>query len=304
MPKIFVIIVTYNGAKWICNCLGHLADGQSPVDIIVIDNGSTDDTASLIQNNFPKANIIKQKNNLGFGQANNIGIKYALAREADYVFLLNQDAYVYPTTIAELLFIHQSHPDYGIISPLQLNGSGKELDVLFQKFFSNSYSHKLCIKLGAGHLISSNILPVRFVNATAWFIPTACIEKVGLFDSSFYHYGEDNNYCSRAQYHGFKVGVTPLASIRHDKVYNLPKKDLLLRKIHLVPLCILLDLRKNIAVASLLVIWKLIGYGWKGIMQRSPEVRKNVLKEIKWISYNFPEIMHNRALTKLPYTNK
>lgn len=301
MPKIFVIIITYNGARWICNCLGHLANSRSTVEIIVIDNGSTDDTVSLIQKNFPKTLLIKQKANLGFGQANNIGIKYALARDADYVFLLNQDVYVYPTTIDELLFLHERHPDYGIISPLQMNGNGKEIDVLFQKFVSNSYSHKFAEQLVAGQLASFNLLPVRFINATSWFISKSCIEKTGLFDSSFYHYGEDNNYCSRVQYHGYKVGVTPLAAIRHDKVYDLPKKELLLRQIHLVPLCLLLDLRKNVFVILLLIFWKFVGYEWKGISQRSPEIRKCVRKEIKWLFYNFSVIMHNRALSKIPY---
>ena len=88
--KIFIIIATFNGMKWLPKCL----KSTMPYSVIVIDNGSTDGTTDYILSNYPNVNILRQKKNIGFGQANNIGISYALKEGADYVFLLNQDAYL------------------------------------------------------------------------------------------------------------------------------------------------------------------------------------------------------------------
>ena len=86
----FIIIVTYNAMPWLSKCL----ESTKPYAIVVVDNNATDGTVSYIKENYPLITILPQKENLGFGQANNIGMSYALKQGADYVFLLNQDAYL------------------------------------------------------------------------------------------------------------------------------------------------------------------------------------------------------------------
>lgn len=76
--------------QWLQKCL----DSCKGYQVIIVDNNSTDGTVSFIKENFPNIHLIPQTENLGFGQANNIGIKYALEQRAEYVFLLNQDAYL------------------------------------------------------------------------------------------------------------------------------------------------------------------------------------------------------------------
>jgi N-acetylglucosaminyl-diphospho-decaprenol L-rhamnosyltransferase len=97
--KVVVIIVTYNGAGWIEKCLNSLRNSSLNTDVIVIDNASTDETVSLIENLYPEVELVKRANNLGFGQANNIGLRMALDQNADFVFLLNQDAWIDQDTI-------------------------------------------------------------------------------------------------------------------------------------------------------------------------------------------------------------
>ena len=92
--KIFAIVVTYNGMRWYDRCFGSLRNSDMPVETIVIDNASTDETVSYIKEHFHEVCLIESKENLGFAKANNIGIKRALDNGADYVFLLNQDAWV------------------------------------------------------------------------------------------------------------------------------------------------------------------------------------------------------------------
>ncbi|MBZ9787851.1 glycosyltransferase [Psychroflexus sp. CAK57W] len=86
----YVIIVTYNAMSWIDRCLQSTGD----YPVVVVDNASTDQTVVHIQSNYPKATLLPQNKNLGFGQGNNVGISYALNQGAEHVFLLNQDAYL------------------------------------------------------------------------------------------------------------------------------------------------------------------------------------------------------------------
>src|SRR5579871_5439126 len=96
--KVLVIIVTYNGMKWMSKCMHTLYNTNMPIDVVVIDNGSTDGTQKFIIENYPQAQFIQSQQNLGFGKANNIGILKAIEENYDYAFLLNQDGYLEPDT--------------------------------------------------------------------------------------------------------------------------------------------------------------------------------------------------------------
>ena len=76
--KIYTIVVTYNGEKWVDKCFGSLQQSNIPVHIVAIDNASTDGTIKKIKNDYPEVEIIINKKNIGFGQANNIGLQRAL----------------------------------------------------------------------------------------------------------------------------------------------------------------------------------------------------------------------------------
>lgn len=210
--KIVVVIVTYNGLRWLNQCLGSLRQSVIPIQAVVIDNLSTDATVDYIQNNFPEVYLIKNSWNAGFGQANNIGIKYALKQDADYVFLLNQDAWIEPDTLELLVDAHKKNHDLGILSPVHLNGAGNELDGNFSKYLNVLNKSTLQQK---GEMVIAG-----FVNAAAWLLPRETIEKVGGFDSLFVHYGEDRDYCQRVRYHGLSIGVVTSSIIYHDRVYS------------------------------------------------------------------------------------
>jgi GT2 family glycosyltransferase len=212
MFKVFTIIVTYNGMKWIDKCLKSVVY-QS--EVIVIDNNSTDDTLCFITERFPTVIVLPQTENLGFGLANNKGIDYAIKNGADAVFLLNQDAFAQTDCITNLKKAAQNNPEYGIISPIHLNGDGTEVDYTFLKVTSPFSASNLTSDLIV-RKFSKSIYPLKFINAAAWFIPTEVFYKVGGFDPLFFLYGEDDNYCQRIIYHGFKIGIIPNATIFHD----------------------------------------------------------------------------------------
>jgi len=226
--KVKAIVVTYNGLKWIDRCLGSLRRSSVPIEVIVIDNGSTDGTVEKIRAEFVDVHLITNSENLGFGKANNIGIAIGLDDKADYFFLLNQDAWVNSDSIKKLIEIHKENSQYGILAPIRkFRNNQLELDVL-----------KNIIDFGAADLISDlffkievqNIYSIDFIAAAAWLISSDCIKKIGGFDPIFFHYGEDNDYCSRAKLSGFKIGICPNILVTHDTGDRIPDQKMIIRK--------------------------------------------------------------------------
>lgn len=211
--KVFTIIVTYNGLKWIDKCISSVLEQST---VVIVDNNSSDGTSKIITEKFPEVVLLSQDKNRGFGIANNIGISYGLKNGADAVFLLNQDAYVGKDCLENLVKISKIKTDYGIISPLHFNGNGNALDYSFQKL---AYMSPLISDLITKQY-SKDIYDFKFINAAAWFIPKDVFLKVGGFDPMFFMYGEDDNFSQRVLYHGFKVGVIPSAEIFHDTSNN------------------------------------------------------------------------------------
>ena len=213
--RTFVIIVTFNGMQWIEKCLKSFVNTSVKLDIIVIDNNSSDGTVSYIKKQYPEIILFEQKTNLGFGKANNLGMSYALNNNCDYVFLLNQDAYLEVDSIGRMIEVYKENSEYGILSPIHLNGEGNKLDKNFSNYLrydSNNYFYHDAINQQL-----EPVYPFPFVNAAAWLLPVSTLKRIGGFDPIFFHYGEDNNYCQRALFHSLKTGVVTNAFIRHDR---------------------------------------------------------------------------------------
>ena len=210
--KILTIIVSYNFERWMDACLGSLRRSTHPTDVLVVDNASQDDTLKLLQERYPEVRVVANRENLGFGRANNIGMEIALAEGYDAVFLLNQDAWVEQDTIEKLLQTFQDNDNVGIASPVHLNGSYTGLDSGFCNYLGAA-----CISdMYLGKLKPYYSVPM--VNAAAWLISRDCIEKVGGFDTSlFKHYGEDDHYAQRVLFHGMKVVINTQCTACHDR---------------------------------------------------------------------------------------
>jgi GT2 family glycosyltransferase len=210
--KNIIIIATYNAMPWISKCL----ESTKPYTVIVVDNNSKDETVKFIKDNYLSITILPQKENLGFGAANNIGISYALKLGAERVFLLNQDAYLENDTIEKLIVVQNKNQEFGVLSPIHLNGNGERLD----HNFSNYVNYNSTPDFYSDFILKKplpTVYEVPFVNAAGWLISKYCLEMIGGFDPIFFHYGEDDNYCQRLRYHGFKIGVVPQVFLRHDR---------------------------------------------------------------------------------------
>lgn len=201
--KVLSIIVTYNFEPWLDKCLLSLLHSTYPTDIMVIDNASKDNTATLIRQKYPEVFLLENKTNLGFGGANNLGLKYMLDKGYDFAFLVNQDAWIHPDCLTHL--VGKTYPkETGIISPLHYNGTERALDGGFAH-----YTRHINLDLDNP--------TVKFVNAAFWLLPKATIEKIGGFSPLFYHYGEDSDYVNRLHYHGYEIAINKHAIAYHDR---------------------------------------------------------------------------------------
>ena len=216
--RIIVIIVTYNAMPWANRCLNSLRQSVVPCDVTVIDNNSNDGTQEYIHTSFPEVELIRNKENLGFGQANNIGLQKALDQNYEFVYLLNQDAWILNDTFQQLINASQAHPEFGVLSPMQMKADNLHFEEKFRshiiphhQVFSPSLTEDLFFKR------IEDVYEVSFVMAAHWFITSKCLSTVGGFSPTFHHYGEDDNYLNRANYWKFKVGIVPSARAVHDR---------------------------------------------------------------------------------------
>ena len=214
--RLLTIIVTYNGIKWIDKCIHSVLSSSINSDIFVVDNASSDGTPDYIAKKFPTVLLTRSPKNLGFGAANNIGLQYAIDKGYDYVYLLNQDAWVKEDAFEKLISIQKQHPEYGILSPIQLEANEQHFDYNFGSVISHwNRESKVCEDLFFER--KKEILPIPRIMAAHWLISRDCLVNVGGFSPAFFHYGEDDNYADRAWYKGYKIGIVTNAIGVHDR---------------------------------------------------------------------------------------
>ncbi|MFD2203875.1 glycosyltransferase family 2 protein [Shivajiella indica] len=295
MIRVVTIIVTYNGSPWIKKCLEHLIQSAEISDIMIVDNNSIDNTIEIIESFNEKIELIRITSNLGFGGANNIGIQRALETGYSHIFLLNQDAYVQKDCISKLLSTALKYPQYGIISPIQLNPTGTGMDEVFNNQIGKYYSpdpDKLLKALQKKYI--ADVIEVKFVGAAAWMLSSELIKKVGLFHPVFFHYGEDNNFAARAQYFGYKIGIQVRAAMIHDRKTR-DKFKFFLTKLRTFPLHQLLDIRKPLPIAWMIGYHQL-RHTWRKVQKASGNKNENLFLEIrKWF---FADLKKAKAIRK------
>lgn len=244
MPKVYVIIVTYNAMKWTERCFSSLRKSSVPLHTIVVDNGSSDGTQKYIQENFPEVELVQSETNGGFGIANNTGIAMAHKAGADFFYLMNQDAWIFEDSIQKLLDAYAAHPEpekLAILSPMHLDGTEKRFDLHFENYLGRETKDNRIFS----DIFIGNTKPwyeINFVNAAHWFIPRNVIEKIGGFNPYFFHGAEDYEYVNRVHYFEYKIVVCPHSKVVHDakvqsfaktenedEVYNLQQRRLSIR---------------------------------------------------------------------------
>lgn len=212
--RLFVVVATYNGMEWIDRCCESVFGSTHQSVLVVVDNCSTDGTADRIEQRYPQAVVMRNRQNEGFGKANNRGIRYALDNAADYIYLLNQDAWVEANVFEGLIDIMERNPQYGCTGPMQMTASGLKVNRNFQVWLDCRHTPNFlndCYMGTVGELYESHPFP-----ADNWLLRREVFERVGGFSPVFPHYGEDSELSNRMIYFGFRFGICPHLRAAHD----------------------------------------------------------------------------------------
>jgi GT2 family glycosyltransferase len=214
MPRLSIVIVSYNARADLERCLESLVTRKPAVDheIIVVDNASTDDTVAALRSRWPGMRLIEAGGNLGFSRANNIGIRQSFG---ELVLLLNGDTLVPAGAIDALVDALDRRPDAAIAGPRLVDAHGRA-ELSFGPMISpfNELRQKLRARRNVERLTSTEH-EVDWVSGACLLVRRADAEAVGLLDERFFLYTEDVDFCAAVRARGRKVLFTPRAQIVH-----------------------------------------------------------------------------------------
>lgn len=233
MPNIFVSVINYNGNKDTLLCLKSLEELKTEgfhLEVVVVDNGSKN-VFEANKNDFKnfKLHILKSSENLGFSGGQNLGIKYALGKTADYVVVLNNDVLIDKNLLLELLKTFETKKDCGLVSPKIYFAKGhefhkgrykdKDLGRVFwyaggKMDWKNIIgSHRGVDEVDKGQY--NELVKTDFASGCCVMIKREVFENVGFFDDDYFLYYEDNDLCQRAKKKDFECYYQPNASLWH-----------------------------------------------------------------------------------------
>lgn len=215
-PLIYIILVNYKSYKDTIECIESLRSvNYDNFKVVIIENGSNDESYEIIKKKCRDEIIIKSENNLGFAGGNNLGIEIAMRDGAEYILLLNNDTTVEPDFLTHLK---------------EAFNYGKNVGIVGCKI--NYYKNKNIINYGGGEIVWNKfttvffdtdkvdtnddlIKEITFISGCAMMISRSAIEKIGMLDDSYFMYYEDTDYCARATQSGFKLLYQPKSKIYH-----------------------------------------------------------------------------------------
>ena len=217
MPELSVILVSFNDWIHLEKCLQSLLavpPGKN-MEVVVVDNNSSDGSPSLVKNQFPNVKLIRNEKNLGFARACNLGIR---ASVGEFVLFLNNDTIANVQALNVLLDELRKNPSVGAVGPALLSGQktyqvsfGKKVDFFsefIQKGFFNLYNAK---KLKS----DSKVRDVGWLSAACLLARRKALEEAGCFDENYFLYFEDIDLCFKIRQSGWTLWFCPQAQIIH-----------------------------------------------------------------------------------------
>jgi len=218
-PLVYVLVINWNGREHLADCFDALlASRYGNAVFLLIDNGSDDDSAAFVTGHYgrdPRVAILPCAENRGWSGGNNAGIRKALAADADYIFLLNNDTAVAPRCIESLVVVMEARPECGALAPRML--------LFDQPWIVNSIGLEMSIvgaawDRGIGRADGPawrESVPVVGACGGAAFFRASVLAETGLLPEEFEIYLDDLDLCLRIWGAGYRIYTCPEASVRH-----------------------------------------------------------------------------------------
>lgn len=218
-PHVAIVILTWNQRELTLDCLASLQPMDYPSDkleLIVVDNGSQDNTLVAIKERFSTVTVLENGDNLGFAEGNNVGIRHALQGNAAYIMLLNNDTIVDKDMLRLLIDFAEAREDVGIVTPKIYYHD--EPERIWCAGASIDWKTAGVARLRAEEIDDSRketAHEVDFASGCAICLKRSVIEQVGVLDKRFFIYYEETEWCVRATNAGWRIVYVPEAKMWH-----------------------------------------------------------------------------------------
>jgi len=238
LPKVFVVILNWDGKDCLASCLRSVfALDYRNFEVVVVDNASRDGSVEEVKKSFSRAHFILNAENLGFAAGMNVGIRFALSKGAEYVWILNNDTECERKALSEIVFAADTYEKPAFFSPRILTPRGEPW------FLGGKIDY---FRMRAEHISNPEVLsmeavyPTGYLSGCALFFSRKAIGTVGLFDEGYFLYYEDTDLSVRAEKKGFDLLVVPKSTVIHrekseenlEKTYWLVRSGLRFFKTH------------------------------------------------------------------------
>ncbi len=232
MKTLSVIIVSYNTVELLRKCLENLENSYEPLEVIVIDNASTDGSAQLVADDFPWVHLINSEN-LGISHAHNLGLNHS---KGDYLLFLGTDAYPTEVVLRELITYMEENPQVGVAVPKLLLASGSQ-DMDAHRGFPTPWvalTHILKLnklfpksKVFNGYFMGDQDLTtpheIDLGISHFMFVKRQAQQEIGAWDEDFHVFGEDVDFCYRIKQAGWKIMYLPQWQVTHLGGGGIPR---------------------------------------------------------------------------------
>ena len=216
-PRIGALVVAYNRREDTLDCVRSLIrDSLEERSVYVVDNASTDGSPEALAESFPKVNLIRSEENLGFAGGNNIGLAQMIEDGLDAAFLINNDAVVEPGTLRRLAEAAFSEPETGVTTPKILLHS--DPGVIWAAGGNIDPENGVAVQRCYGEDDQGQADKPADLDYAIWcamLIKTSAILKVGGMDPSYFMYYEEAEWCRRIREAGFRIVYVPGARVLH-----------------------------------------------------------------------------------------
>lgn len=236
-PRVTAIVVSFNTRDHLLDALDSLrAHGGVPLETIVVDNASTDGSAEAVAARFPEVRVLASTTNLGFGRANNLGLR---AARGELVLVLNSDCEVRPGAVPALCGVLEARPEVAIVGPRTVGPEGAP-QVSFGRTLTpiaEWRQGRLVRGVKAGRetalrhaaALAAQEREPDWVSGSCFLARKSALEAVGGFDESFFLYEEDVDLCIRVRKAGGRILFTPTAEVVHHLGRSMDKAPALAR---------------------------------------------------------------------------
>ncbi|MBI3246142.1 MAG: glycosyltransferase family 2 protein [Deltaproteobacteria bacterium] len=225
MIKVSVVILTWNSQDMVDACVSSLASGLalSPFEVIVVDNGSRDDTLAVVRSRHPEVRVLSNPSNRGVAPARNQGMRVACG---EYVILLDDDTVVHAGAFDQLVAYMDAHADVGLCGPqlVDLDGSCQLSCRLFPTLpykllrrVPFSFARALMRKVEMADWDHATVRDVDYVIGACQAIRRSALAQIGLLDERIFYGPEDVDVCLRLQQAGWRVVYHPDAVVEHHE---------------------------------------------------------------------------------------